>query len=202
MATKNRFPPDDHIPLFLADYEQEPEQSGIWRVISSRILKTVVWVFAAGAIVFAIASIGSPTLFASVTASQISASAPQEGERQSIPAIQSTASAEALPAIPNDAPSNNGLLAAFESAFERPSAVDQPPAETALKRFEAWAGEQTARAEAPRKPAQDAQAQVAQKKARVQPLPKPRPVQAEQTVPEQDPVENAQWPARKFGWRN
>jgi hypothetical protein len=187
MATKNRFPPDDHIPLFLADYEAEPEQSGIWRVISSRILKTIVWVFAAGAIVFAIASIGT---------------APQEGQGQSIPAIQSTASAEALPVITNDAPSNHGLLAAFESAFERPSAVDQPPAETALKRFEAWAGEQTARVEAPRKPAQGAQAQVAQKKARVQPLPKPRPVQAEQTGPEQDPVENGQWPARKFGWRN
>ncbi|HEV7636527.1 MAG TPA: hypothetical protein VGO54_13920 [Bradyrhizobium sp.] len=202
MATKNRFPLDDHIPLFLADYEAEPEQSGIWRVISSRILKTIVWVFAAGAIVFAIASIGSPTLFASVTASQIGASAPEEGKGQSIPAVQSTASAEALPVITNDAPSTHELLAAFESAFERPSAVDQPPAETSLKRFEAWAGEQAARAEAPRKPAQDARGQVAQKKAQVQPLPKPRPVQAEQIAPEQDPVENAQWPARKFGWRN
>jgi len=198
MATKDSLPSDDR-PLFLADYEEEPEQWGIWRGISSRILKTIVWAFSAGAIVFSIVSIGSPTLFAGVTASQISASAPEEGKGQSVPAIQSTASAEILPVSTDDAPSTPELLAAFERAFERPSAVDQPAAESSLKRFEAWAGQQSPRAETPGKPAQ---AQVAQKKVRVQPLPKPRPVQVEQTAPEQDSVQNAQWPARRFGWRN
>ena len=82
---KDRFPPNNRMPLFLSSAEQ-PEQSGISKVVSSEGFRKVVLVFAAAAVVFAVISVGNVILFASFTASQVSTSAPQDGSGHSVPA--------------------------------------------------------------------------------------------------------------------
>ena len=67
----DRFPPDDRIPLFLSGPAEEPEQSGIRKVVSSEVFRKAVLVFAAAAVVFAVVSVGKVILFASVTASEV-----------------------------------------------------------------------------------------------------------------------------------
>ena len=201
---KDRFPPNNRPPVFLSDHTDEPEQSGIGNIVSSRTFKTIVLGFAAAAIVFAIVSAGNPiALFASITASQVSSSAHQDGSGQSMPTIQSTASAQALPPTAREAPAGDGMLAAFKAAFENKTEVDQPTADAVFNQFQAWAAKEDAQVRVrPPQPVQDPRAQVVQK-ARAQPLPRPRPVQAGQTARAQDPsLENAQWPVRIVGWRN
>ena len=97
-------------------------------------------VFTAAAIVFAIVSVGNLIRFASVTASQVGTPAPLDGSGHSMPAIQSTASAEALP---RTAPGDE-LLVAFTSAFESKTEIDQPRAEALFDQFQAWAAEENA----------------------------------------------------------
>jgi hypothetical protein len=203
MATRDHFAPNNPFPLFLSDHAQEPEQPSIGKawdaVISSRAVKTIVLIFTAAAIVFAIVTVGNPIVFfASVTAPQGSTPAPEGGNRLSTPTFQSTANAEAL--LPT-APRGEELLTAFKTAFEAKTEVEQK-AEGLFNQFQGWAAEEDARLwRGPLHSPQDARAEVA-KKARALPLPKPRPIQTEQTAAAQDPVENAQWPARRFGWRN
>jgi hypothetical protein len=190
---KDRFPPNDPIPLFLLDPAEEPEQPGIRKVVSSDIFRKVVLVFAAAAIVFAAVSVGNLILFASVTASQVSTPAPRDDSGHSTPAIQSTASAEALPGTPPD----DELLASFKAALENKAEVDQPRAEALFNQFQAWAAEEDARAPArPFKPVQDARTHIVQKP----PLPKRRPIQAARA---KDPSpQNAPSLLQRFGWRN
>jgi len=192
MATRDRFPPSSRVPLFVSDHAKEPEQSGkAWdAIISSRIAKTVVSVFMASAIVFAIVIVGNPMVLL-VTASEVSTSAPRD-KGQSMAAIQSTASAQALPPAASEAPRADELLAAFKTAFESKTIVDQPRDEALFDQFQAWAAVEDAPAQvwSPQR-IQDARPQLAQK-VRVQPLPKPRPVQAQKTARSQDPsVQNA-----------
>ena len=151
-ATKDGFPPDYPISLFLSDRAEEPEQPGIGKawdraVISSRILKTSILVVTAAAIVFAILAVGNPiALFANATASLVGISAPQSGTGQSTPAVQSTSSAQASPAA-RDAPTRAEIVAAFNNANQSQAEIRQPPAEALLKQFQAWAIEQDARAQ-------------------------------------------------------
>ena len=192
MATRDRFPPSNPVPLVISDHAEEAEQSGkAWdAIISSRIAKMVVSVFMAAAIVFAIAIVGNPIVLF-VTASEVSTSAPRD-KGQSMPAIQSTASAQALPPAASETPRADELLAAFKTAFESKTVVDQPRDEALFDQFQAWAAEEDAPAQvwSPQR-IQDARPQLAQK-VRVQPLPKPRPVQAQKTARSQDPsVQNA-----------
>ena len=193
---KDRFPPSDRIPLFLSDPAEEPEQSGIRKVVSSEVFRKAVLVFAAAAVVFAAVSVGNLILFASVTASQVSTPAPVDSSGHSVPAIQSTASAEALP---RTAPGDE-LLAAFKSALESKTEVDPPRAEALFNQFQAWAAEEDVQAPAgAAQPVQDARARIVQNP----PLPKRRPIQAEQTSRAQDrSPQNAQSLMRRFGWRN
>ncbi len=113
MPTKDGFTPDHPLPLFLSERADEPEQPGIgiaWdrAVISSRILKTSIFVVTATAIVFAILSVGNPVaFFANVTASLVDISALQPGTDQSTPTIQSTASTQDLPPTARDEPPVN-----------------------------------------------------------------------------------------------
>jgi hypothetical protein len=190
---KDRFPPNDRIPLFLSDPAKEPEQSGIRKVVWSEVFRKVVLVFAAAAVVFAVVSVGNAILFASVTASQVSIPAPQDGSDHSVPEIQSTASAEVLPGT---APRDE-LLAAFKSPLESKTEVDPPSAEALFNQFQAWAAEEDAQVQIrPPKPVQDAQTPIVQNP----PLPKRRPIQAARA---QDPSpQNAQSLLRRFGWRN
>jgi hypothetical protein len=193
---KDRFPPDDRIPLFLSGPAEEAEQSGVRKIVSSEVFRKTVLVFAAAAVVFAVVSVGNEILFASVTASEVSTPAPRDGSGRSTPAIQSTASAEALPrTTPGDE-----LLAAFKSALENNAEVDQPKAKALLNQFQAWAVEEDAQAPArPPRPVQDVRTQIVQPP----PLPKRRPIQAERTARAQDPSpQNAQSLTRRFGWRN
>ena len=174
---KDRFPPDDRVPLFLSNLAEGPEQSGIRKVVSSEVFRKAVLVFAAAAVVFAVVSVGNVILFASVTASQVAAAAPQDASRRSIPAIQSNASAAALPGTPP----GDELLAAFKSALENKAEVDQPRAEASFNQFRAWAAEEDAQAQVrPSQSAQGTQAPSVQK-ARALPLPRPRPIQAART---------------------
>ena len=187
---KDRFPQNDRIPLFLSGPTEEAEQSGVRKVVSSKVFRNAALVFAAAAIVCAVVSVGNVILFASVTASEVSTPAPRDGSGHSTPAIQSTASAEALPGT---APGDE-LLAAFKSALENKAEVDQPRAEALFNQFKAWAAEEDAQAPArPPQPVQDVRTHI--------PLPKRRPI--EQTARAQDPSpQNDQSLMRRFGWRN
>lgn len=185
---KDRFPPNDGIPLFLSDPVEEPMQSGIRKVVYSDIFRKLVLVFAAGAVVFAVTSVGNVILFASVTASQVSTPAPRNGSDHSMSAIQSTASAETLPGTsPGDE-----LLAAFKSALESKTEVEPPRAEALFNQFQAWAAEEDAQAPVrPPEPVQNIRTHIVQRA----PLPKPRPIQAAQTARAPDPSpQNAHWP--------
>jgi hypothetical protein len=179
---------NDPIPLFLSDHTEEHEQPDIGKnraVLSSRILKTSLLVVTAAAIVFAILSVGNPlVLFQNGTASLVATSAPQDGTGQSMPIIQSTADAQALPPTASEAPTGDEIAAAFKTADQSQTEIRQPPTEALLNQFQAWAAEEDARAQVrPVQPVQDAQAQVVQNaRAQVRPVQKQRQVR---------PVQNA-----------
>src|SRR6202140_4409404 len=236
MATRDDFPLDDPIPLFLSNYAEEPEQPGIGKawdraVISSRILKASV-LFTTGAIVAAVLLVGNPpTLFPNTTASSlVDTSAPQAGTTQSMPVIQSTADAQALPPTAREVPTGDEIAAAFKTAYQSQTT------EALFTQFQAWVAKEDARAQVrPVQPVQDAQAQVEQSaRAQVQSVQKHRHtrharaeknaraklaknarahVRREQNARAQDrPVQSAQaqvgpeqnalasWPERWLGW--
>ena len=153
MATKDGLPPDDPFPAFLSEHAGLPEHPGIGKAwngaaISSRIVKTGILVVTAAAIVFAILSVGNPlVLFVNATASRFATSAPQDGTGQSMPIVQSTTGAQALPPTASEAPTGNEIAAAFKTAYDSQTEIPQPPAEALLKQFQAWAAEQDARAQ-------------------------------------------------------
>ena len=193
---KDRFPPNDRIPIFLSGPDEEAEQSGVRKVVSSKVFRKVVLVFAAVAVVFAVVSVGNAILFASVTVYQVGTPAPRDGSGHSTSAIQSTVSAEALPGTPP----GDELTAAFKSALENKAEVDQPRAEALFNQFQAWAAEEDAQAPARApQPVQDVRTHIVEHP----PLPKRRPIQVEQTARVQDPSpQNAQSLMRRLGWRN
>src|ERR1700738_130037 len=141
MATKDGFPPDEPLPLFFphateaaerrlpsgrahsplffrscrrpraAGYRESLEQS------SYLVAKPQGEYFGCngGNDRFAILSVGNPiALFASAMASLAGISAPQSGNGQSTPAIQSTASAQALQPAARDAPTRDEIVDTFK----------------------------------------------------------------------------------------
>src|SRR5260370_2167218 len=89
LATKDGFPSDDPVPLFLSDHAEEPESPDTRKVwdtaaISSRHLKTIILGVTAAANVFAtfLAERTPVTPFASATSSLHGTSALQSGTRQ------------------------------------------------------------------------------------------------------------------------
>jgi hypothetical protein len=203
MATRDPFILSNRARPFVADHTEQPEQSVIgkaWEtVISSRVAKTIVSVFTVAAIVFAIVTVGNPiALF--VTTSQVSTSAPEDRKGQSMPSIQSTASAQALPPATEEPTKGGELLAAFRTAFESKTEVDQPRADALFNQFQAWAAAEDVPLQVrPSQLIQDAPAQVVQK-AQAPPLPKRRPIQ---TARSQAPsAQNAQWSVQSLGWHN
>jgi hypothetical protein len=195
---KDRFPPNDPIPLFLSGPDKETELSGVGKVVSSGVLREAALVFAAVAIVVAVVSVGNAILFASVTASQASPPAPRDssGSGHSTPAIQSTASAEAVP----ESQLGDELAAAFKSALENKAEVERARAEALFNQFQAWAAEEDAQAlPGPQQPVQDVRTDIVQSP----PLPKRRPIQVAHTARSQDSSpQNAQSLTRRFGFRN
>jgi hypothetical protein len=193
---KDRFSPNDPIPLFLSGPVEETELSGVRKVVSSKVFRKAALVFAAVAIVFAVVSVGNAILFASVTASQVGPPAPRDGSGHSTPAIQSTASAEAVPG----SQLGDELAAAFKSALENKAAVERARAEALFNQFQAWAAEEDAQAlPGPQQPVQDVRTDIVQSP----PLPKRRPIQVAHTArPQDSSPQNAQSLIRRFGFRN
>src|SRR5882672_6803299 len=176
---------NDSIPLFLSDHTEGPEQPVIGKdraVMSSRIVKTSI--LTAAAIVLAILAVGNPVvLFENAMASLVAASTPRDDTSQSMPSIQSTADAQALPPAASEAPTGGKKTAAFNAAAfkaadQSQTEIRQPPADVLLNKFQAWAAEEDARPQVPRvqpvqeedarpqvqrvQPVQDAQAQAVQ----------------------------------------
>jgi hypothetical protein len=193
---KDRFPPNDPIPLFLSGPAEETELSGVRKVVSSGVFRKAALVFAAIATVFAVLSVGNAILFANVTASQVSPPAPRDGSGQSTPAIESTASAEAVPG----SQLGDELAAAFKSALENKAEVDRARAEALFNQFQAWAAEKDAQAlPGPQQPVQDVRTDIVQSP----PLPRRRPIQIAHTARSQDSSpQNAQSLMRRLGFRN
>ena len=202
---------NDPIPLFLSDLTEEPEQAGILKawdraVIASRILKIGILIVTAAAIVFAVLSMGNPSaLFANAKAFLVGTSAPQDGTGQSIPTIQPTADAQALPPTASEAPTGEEIAAAFKTTSHSETEIREPPAEGLLKQYQAWAAEEDARTQVrPLRPEQDAQAQVRPVQKQVRPARNARAkvvkntraqVRREQNTQAQvQPVQNAQPP--------
>ena len=175
MATNNP------IPLFLSDPIEVPEQAGslqAWEraVIASRILTTAICFVTAAAIVFAILSVGNPlALFENGTASLVVTSTPQDGTRQSMPIIQSTADIQPLPPTASEAPTGDEIATTLKTADQSQTNIRQSSPEALLNQFQAWAAEEDAQALVG--PVQDPQAQL------VQTTPEQvRPVQKQQQV--------------------
>ena len=193
---KDRFPPNDPIPLFLSGPDEETELSGVRKVVWSEVVRKAAFVFAAVAIVLGVVSVGNAILFARVTASQVSAPATPDGSSHPTPAIQSTASAEAE----RGSQLGDELAAAFKSAIENKAEVDRARAEALFNQFQAWAAEADAQAlPGPQQPVQDVRTDIVQSP----PLPKRRPIQVAHTARSQDSSpQNAQSLMRRFGFRN
>src|SRR6202140_163135 len=152
----------DLVPLFFSGRTEGPEQPSIGKawdraVIASRILKTSI-LFAQGAIVSTVLLVGNPpALFPNTTASLVDTSAPQAGTTQSMPVIQSTADAQALPPTAREVPTGDEIAAAFKTAYQSQTT------EALFTQFQAWAAGEDARTQVrPVQPVQDAQAQVVQ----------------------------------------
>src|SRR6267142_2327789 len=172
---------NDPLPLFLSDHTEGPEQPVIGKdraVMSSRIVKTSILVVMAAAIVLAMLSGGNPlVLFENAMASLVATSTPQDDTGQSMPSIQSTADAQALPPAASEAPTGGEKAAAFNAAAfkaadQSQTEIRQPPADVLLNQFQAWAAQEDARPPVPRvQPVQEenARAQVrhVQKQRRV-----------------------------------
>src|SRR5215468_11207089 len=137
---KERIAPNDPMPLFLSGPVAETERSVVRKVLSSGVFRKAAFVIAAIAIVVAVVSVGNAILFASVTASQVSAPAPRDGSGDSTPAIQSTASVEAVPG----SQLGDELAAAIKSAREHKAEVDRARAEALFNQFQTWAAEEDA----------------------------------------------------------
>ena len=169
---------NDSIPLFLSDHTEQPEQPVIGKdraVISSRIVKTSILVVTAAAIVFAILLGGNPlVLVENAMASLVATSTPQDDAGQSMPSIQSTADAQALPPAASEAPTGSEKAAAFKAAAyktadQSQTEIPQPSADVLLNKFQAWAAEADARPQV--RPAQPVQEEDARPQVqRVEPV--------------------------------
>ncbi|MEH2501906.1 MULTISPECIES: hypothetical protein [unclassified Bradyrhizobium] len=159
MATKDGFPPD-RSPLFLSEHTEKIAQPDIGKAlnraaISSRILKASIWAVTATAIGIAILSVGDPVaLVENVTATWVEKPALQSDVDSSAPAVQSIAGTQDSPPKTSDVSARDEIAAASEPADQNQTVTGQPPAESLLKEFEAWAAREDARAQ------EDTRAQV------------------------------------------
>jgi len=171
----------DGFPLVRSDYGEYLEQPGIgtaWdrAVILRRILKASILGVTAAMIVFAIVLVENPLMlfadakiFADAKAFLVSLTASQDGAREEVPIVQSTAEAQAFPPIASAAPTTNEIAAPLKTADQSQTEIRQAPTESLLAQFQAWAAGQDARVEVqpvqpeqPAQPVQDAQAHPVQ----------------------------------------
>ena len=169
---------NDPIPLFLSEQHDQPDNGRARAVISSRIVKTSILVVTAAAIVFAIVAVGNPlVLFENAAASLFATSTPEDntGTGQSMPSIQSTADAQAVPPTASAAPTGGEIAVASKTADQGQAEIRQPPGDVLLNKFQAWAAEADARPQ-------------------VQPVPPVQEEDARPQVPRVQPVQDAQAP--------
>jgi hypothetical protein len=186
MRRRHQLTRQDDFPLVLSDHAEnfeQPDAEPAWEGadMSTRILKPSILGLTAAAIVFAVVLVENPValfenteFFANAKAYLVALIAPQDGAREEMPTIQSTAGVQALPptasrAPASDAPTDNGIAAPLKTADQSQTEIRQAPTEALLGQFQAWAAAQDARAEvrpgqqplqdAPAQPVQDAQAQ-------------------------------------------
>jgi hypothetical protein len=158
-----------------------------------RILKASILGIAAAAVVFAVVGVENPRLLfanaellsstkllASTKAFLVRVSRPRQGTGEATPVTQSTTVAQALPPVAPEAPTGGEIATPFKTADRSETETRQPPTESLLGQFQAWAAGENARAEvSPAQPIQDAAAQPVQD---IQ----PQPVQDAQANPGQD----------------
>ncbi len=204
MATRDGF------PLVRSDHGEEPGQPGTGTarhrvVISPRILKASILGVTAAAIVVAVVSVENPrVLFANATAFLAALSAPQDGAREEMPIVQSSATtqssagtqasamAQTLPPMASEAPTDNEMAAPLKTADQSQTATGQAPTEDLLGQFQAWAAGHDARTEVqPAQPApvQPVPAQPAQE-AKADPVANPAAVPVQEARAEIRPVQN------------
>jgi hypothetical protein len=182
----SRMAMNDPIPLFLSEQHDQPNAGKDRAVISSRIVKTSILVVTAAAIVFAILAVGNPrVLFENAMASLFATSTPQDDTGQSMPSVQSTADAQAVPPAASEAPTGGEIAVASKTADQGQTEIRPPPADVFLNQFQAWAAEKDARPQV--QPVQPVQ----EEDARPQ-VPRVQPVQDAQAPV----VENARPPVR------
>jgi hypothetical protein len=177
MPTRDGFNPDNPLDLFLADERRHQGIGKAWDgpIVSSRVIKASILVATLTAIGIAFLSGGDPaTFFADVAASMVDKSTSRPDTDQSTPTIQSTADAQALPAIEKDASQRDELAAAPESVGQSQMENNEPSSEALFRQFQAWAAAKDAQAQAG--PVQSVQAgpiQVAENtRAPLRPTPK------------------------------
>ena len=124
---------------------------------------------------------------------------PSDKASHSTPAIQSTASAEAVP----ESQLGDDLAAALRSALENKAEADRADrarAEALFNQFQAWAAQEDAQAlPGAAQSIQDVRAEIVQSP----PLPKRRPTQVAHTARSQDSSpQNTQSLMRRLGFRN
>ena len=169
---------NDPIPLFLSEQHDQPDSGKDRAVISSRIVKTSILVVTAAAIVFAIVAVGNPLVpFENAAASLFATSTPEDntGTGQSMPSIQSTADAQAVPLTASEAPTGGEIAVASKTADQGQTEIRQPPGDVLLNKFQAWAAEADARPQ-------------------VQPVPPVQEEDARPQVPRVQPVQDSQAP--------
>ena len=148
MPTKDGFDPDHTLPRFLSDEPVQQDIGPAWdrAVISFRVVKATILV--ATAIGTAILSVGNPVkLFAEVPSSLVNTSALQPGNDQSVPTLQPTAAAQALPPSAKDVEKSALPPGANQSMLTLQSTADAqvpPSAKDAQTRHEIAAGSQSA----------------------------------------------------------
>jgi hypothetical protein len=166
-------------------------------IVSPRMLKSAILGATAAAIVFAIVLVENPValladaklftdarFLTSAKAFLIGSPAPEDGSREDVPIVQSTAEAQASPPMPtaSDAPTEKDIAAPLQTAEQSQTEIRQTPTESLLGQFQAWAASQDARAEVrPVEPVQAAEAPPVET-----PPVQPPPVQTAQADPAQE----------------
>ena len=174
MATKEGF------RLIRTDHAEDPEQLDVWRdhhrtSILSRILKTSILGVAVAAIVCAVLLVRDPqVLFTNAAALLDTRLAPQDGTDKSTPMVQSAVGTQALLPTSSEPLPGGATSAASRTTDPVQTEIGQPPAAALLGQFQAWAADETTRAEARYvQPAHDAQVpRVQDDKPQIQPVQK------------------------------
>jgi hypothetical protein len=158
----------------------------------ARILKASIFGIAAAAVVFVVVGVENPRLsfanaelLASTKAFLARVSRPRQGTGEATPVTQSATVAQALPPVAREAPTGGDIAPPVKTADRSATETRQPPTESLLGQFQAWAAGENARAQAPpAQPVQDAPAQPVQD---IQ----PQPVQDAAQDTQANPVEDA-----------